>query len=238
MKNRTTDAPSAPEVFDTGAVMAIFWPDCRATGAVIDLGVAVVAAEDVAGEAPEPVAEGLVHPRRLSSRRRYGVRSSGSQDHGSLSRSCSAAPRCRSATPPPNRPLRPPARPTIQIFPTWRQAYPVRPPSTPGGAKGSQRWRHSRGRIRAAAMAPATSPSEISRIRASVSRTCAITQRNHPRELLAERIQTLYPLIRACGTAVGTPVIVWSRRRAGPEWPQAGSARTSRTSPRPRPRGR
>jgi len=35
MKNRTTDAPSAPEVFDTGAVMAIFWPDCRATGAVI-----------------------------------------------------------------------------------------------------------------------------------------------------------------------------------------------------------
>jgi len=167
-----------------------------------------------------------------------GVRSSESQDHGSLSRSCSTAPRCRSATPPPNRPLRPPARPTIQIFPTWRQAYPVRPPSTPGGAKGSQRWRHSRGRIRAAAMAPATSPSEISRIRASVSRTCAITQRNHRRELLAERIQTLYPLIRACGPAVGTPVIVWSRRRAGPEWPQAGSARTSRTSPRPRPRGR
>jgi len=26
MKNRTTDPPSAPEVFDTGAVMAIFRP--------------------------------------------------------------------------------------------------------------------------------------------------------------------------------------------------------------------
>src|SRR6185295_6098160 len=37
MKNRTTDPPSALEVFDTGAVMAIFWLDCRATGAVIGI---------------------------------------------------------------------------------------------------------------------------------------------------------------------------------------------------------
>jgi len=65
-----------------------------------------------------------------------GVRSSESQDHGSLSRSCSTAPRCRSATPPPNRPLRPPARPTIQSFPTWRQAYPAGPPSTPAAPRG------------------------------------------------------------------------------------------------------
>jgi len=51
MKNRTTDAPSAPEVFDTGAVMAIFWPDCRATGAVIAILALPVAAEDVVSAA-------------------------------------------------------------------------------------------------------------------------------------------------------------------------------------------
>jgi hypothetical protein len=64
----------------------------------------------------------------------------------------------------------------------WRYSYQVIPP---GGA----------------ATDTAVDRSAGASVLASVSRTCAITQRNHRRELLAERIQTLYPLIRLSALA-------------------------------------